>query len=87
MEYESPIKAKTISFDYNFVIEEEKEHEFEHWVNKTSKLIERPYFQTFKLVEKWPMEQIIRMYELATKHCGNCPPNIKWWAERKRMVK
>jgi len=56
---------------------------FEHWVKQTSELIKRPYFQTFKLVSKWPLEKIIRHYELATKHAGDMPGDVKWWWLRK----
>lgn len=87
-EYKVPQKAKTISIDLDrFKVAEQKEHEFEHWVNKTAKLIERPYFQTFTMVKKWSLEKIIRHYNLATKHNGNCASNIVWWANKKRDKK
>lgn len=82
-EYESPeIKQIDLNFD-RFKVEKETEHEFEFWVNKTAKLINRPYYATFKLIEKWPVELIIRRYELSTKHAGNMPPDVKWWWLRK----
>ena len=84
-EYQNPIKAKTLSINLDrFTVAEQKEHEFQHWVDKTAKLIERPYFQTFKLVEKWPIDKIIRHYELSTKHAGNLPQAVKWWWLRKQ---
>ena len=84
-EYQAPIKAKSLSFDISrFSIEEQKEHKFEHWVNKTAKLIDRPYFRTFKMVEKWPIEKIIERYQTATKHHGSISPSYKWWAERRK---
>lgn len=68
-----------------FSIAQQEEYEFEHYVNLTSKLINRTYFRTFKLVEKWPIEQIKRHYELCTKHCGDMPGDVKWWWLRKRL--
>ncbi len=63
------------------------EHSYEHWVNLTAKLIGRPYITTAKLVEKWPLEKIVRRYEQATKHCPvMSKPAIHWWALRKREL-
>lgn len=91
MEYTTPQKAKTITADMSrFKVAEKPKEEvekFEYWVNKTAKLIKRPYFQTFKMVEKWPIDKIIRHYELATKHSGDIPEDVKWWWERKRANK
>ena len=85
MEYTGAQKAKTINFNLDrFTVAEQEEHEFEHWVNKTAKLIKRPYFQTFKMVEKWPISKIIYHYTLATKHNGDVPSNIYWWWKRKQ---
>ena len=84
MEYTGAKKAKTINLNLDrFKVAEQKEHEFEHWVNKTAKLIKRPYYQTFKMVEKWSLEKIIRNYELSTKHAGDMPQDVKWWWLRK----
>lgn len=80
-------KIKAVSFQMQFTIAPQKEHEFAHYINLTSKLIERSYMQTYKLVEKWPLELIIRRYELATKHHGQLSPQVKWWYERKRGIK
>lgn len=83
-EYTPPQATKTIALDLGrFQIAEQKEHEFEYWVNKTAKLIDRPYFQTFTMVKKWSLEKIIRHYNLATKHNGDMPSNVYWWWARK----
>lgn len=78
------METKTLSFEHlNLRVEKETEYEFEHWVNLTAKLIKRPYFQTFKMVEKWPVEKIVRRYQECTKHAGNMPGDVKWWYLRK----
>lgn len=62
-------------------------HSYEHYVNLTAKLIKRSYITTAKLVEKWPLEKIIRRYEQATKHCPEkSTPEVHWWALRKREI-
>lgn len=79
------LKTKKPALDISrFTIKEQEEHEFAHWVNLTAKLINRPYFATFRLVEKWPVEKIIRRYELSTKHAGDMPEAVKWWWLRKQ---
>lgn len=67
-----------------FSVQEQEEHEYEHYVNLTAKLIKRPYFQTHKMVERWPLETIKRHYELCTKHAGDMPGDVKWWWLRKQ---
>ena len=67
-----------------FSVEEKQKHEFEHYVDLTSKLIKRSYIQTFRMVENWPLEKIIRHYELCTKHCEGMPGDVKWWWLRKK---
>lgn len=72
------------AFDMSrFKVAKQEQHEFEHYVDLTSKLIKRSYIQTFRLVEKWPLEKIIRRYELCTKHAGDMPGDVKWWWLRK----
>jgi len=70
-------------------IENLPDHQYEYWINKTSKLIKRSYIQTHKLVEaeKLSLEQIIDRFELSTKHNGNCPPDKCWWGKRKKEYK
>ena len=86
-EYELPtIKKPTIDLN-RFKVTKETEPEFAHWVNETAKLINRTYFQTFKLVEKWSLELIIRRYELCTKHAGGMSGDVKWWWLRKESLK
>lgn len=62
----------------------EKTPEYENYVQLTSKLINRPYITTAKLVERWPLEKIIRRYEECTKHAGTMPGDVKWWWLRKK---
>ena len=78
------LKPKKLLVTRKFTIAQQKEHEFEHWVNKTAKLIDRPYFRTFQMIKTWTLEKIIERYQTATKHCGNISPSYKWWAERKK---
>ena len=40
---------------------------FKEYVTLTSNLINRPYMQTFRLVEDWQMHKIIRRYNDCTK--------------------
>lgn len=82
----SQIKTASSDMSRFRVAEKEKgeEEQFEHWINKTSKLIKKPYFITFKMVEKWPLEKIISRYQEATKHSGNMPEDIYWWWKRKQ---
>lgn len=73
------------AFDMSrFEVAKQEQHEFEHYIDLTAKLIKRPYFQTFKMLEKWPLEKIIRHYELCTKHAGDMPGDVKWWWLRKK---
>ena len=57
---------------------------FEEYVYKTSQLIKRPYFQTFKLVEDWQEHKIIRRYNDVMNHSGEIPKDILWWSLRKK---
>ena len=54
--------------------------EFAMYVDLTAKLIERPYMQTFKLVDKWALHKIKRRYDEA-KATSN--PQKYWWGKRK----
>lgn len=83
-EFDNIPQTKAIVFNRQFTIAEQEEFEYEHWVNKTAKLINRPYFQVHLMVTKWPLEKIIRHYNIATKHNGQIPEDIKWWSIRKR---
>ena len=71
---------KTPTFSTVFTVEK-TEHTFEHYVNLTSKMIGKPYYQTFKMVEKWPLEKIRdRYYE-----CEKLPkPAMVWYGKRKK---
>ena len=57
---------------------------FEEYVYKTSQLIKRPYFQTFKLVEDWQVHKIIRRYNDVINYTGEIPKDILWWSLRKK---
>lgn len=67
-----------------FQVAPQKTPEYEHYINLTSKLIGRPYIATAGLVAKWPIDKIIRHYELCTKHAGTMPGDVKWWWLRKK---
>ena len=55
--------------------------------NLTSKLINRPYYQTFKMVENWQTHTIIRRYNQCTKDkAGDIPGDILWWHLRKEEL-
>lgn len=79
---------KTINFDHiqqriASPTSELPEHNYEHMVQQTAKLIKRSYIATAKLVETWSLEKIIQRYELCTKHAGTMPGDVKWWWLRK----
>ncbi len=58
---------------------------FQEYVSLTSKLINRPYMQTFKLVEGWQTHKIIRRYNECTKDKkGEMPGDVLWWYLRKK---
>ncbi len=58
---------------------------FEKYVHLTSKLINRPYMQTFKLVEDWQTHKIIRRYNECTwDKTGRIRGDVLWWYLRKR---
>mgnify|MGYP000959642527 CR=1 FL=1 len=57
---------------------------FAHWVRKTSELIGRPYMQTFKLVQDWPLHKIERRYREAMDCGPDIKPAVKWWWLRKK---
>jgi hypothetical protein len=67
----------------NFKIREDEVPVFEKYVNLTSKLIQRPYFQTFKLVEDWELHTIIRRYNDCMNYDGEIPKDVLWWSIRK----
>ena len=50
---------------------------FKEYVTLTSNLINRPYMQTFRLVEDWQMHKIIRRYNDCTKDKkGDIPGDV-----------
>ena len=59
---------------------------FEKYVNLTSKLIKRPYYQTFKLVEDWQVHTIIRRYNECMNYTGEIPKDILWWSLRRKEL-
>ena len=56
------------------------ETEFSYYVRLTSELIQRPYMQTFKMVQDWQLHKIKRRYDEA-KAAAN--PQKYWWGKRK----
>ena len=57
---------------------------FEEYVEKTARLINRPYIQTFKMVEDWQLHKIIRRYKECISYSGAIPKDVLWWSLRKR---
>lgn len=81
------IKHADQLFDFSrFARDEKAVPTYEEYVQLTATLIKRSYITTAKLVEKWPLEKIIRHYELSTKHAGDMPGDVKWWWLRKREL-
>jgi hypothetical protein len=84
-DFETPtIKRPTFDLSRFRVGGEKVTPEYENYIHLTAKLIKRSYIATAKLVETWPLEKIIRHYELCTKHAGTMPGDIKWWWLRKK---
>jgi virulence-associated protein VagC len=72
----------------SFTLPEDQVPIFEEYVNLTSKPINRPYYQTFKMVENWQTHTIIRRYNQCTKdNAGDIPDDILWWYLRKEELK
>ena len=57
---------------------------FEKYVNLTAKLINRPYMQTFKLVQDWQTHTLIRRYNECMEYQGEIPSDVLWWSMRKK---
>ena len=74
---------------FNFTVTESVSEQYGEQVARTAKLLGRPFFQLHKIFEKegWTLEEITSAYQKATKHSGNCAPEIAWWANRKRRNK
>lgn len=55
-------------------------------VNKTARLLKKPYFQMHSIFtkEKWTVEEIERAYQIATKHNGTLSSEVAWWVYRKK---
>ena len=77
-----------MNFDHlpKFTITNKESEEYGEWVDKTAKLLGRPYAQlhTIFTKEKWTLDDIRTACSNATKHNGKCPSPIVWWANRKR---
>ena len=72
----------------SFTLPEDQVPIFEEYVNLTSKPINRPYYQTFKMVENWQTHAIIRRYNQCTKDkAGDIPGDVLWWYLRKEKPK
>lgn len=80
------INMKKADFQKRFSIDEKARPlpVFEEYVEKTAKLINRPYIQTFKMVEDWQLHKIIRRYKECISYSGAIPKDVLWWSLRKR---
>lgn len=68
---------------YDFEIDDQQTEDYEYWVNKTAKLIKKPYFVTHKMVESWPLAKIKERYNDALKVEG-MPQDVWWYWKRKQ---
>lgn len=75
---------KEVSFHREFTVGEPSEHEYEHYIKLTAKLLGRPYMQIHKMLEKVPLDEIKRWYTLCTKHNGDMASDVYWWWTRKK---
>jgi hypothetical protein len=58
---------------------------FEEYINLTSKLINRPYMQTFRMMKDWQTHKIIRRYNECTRDKkGDISGDVLWWYLRKK---
>lgn len=76
-----------MKFDHlpQFTICDTKSEEYGEWVDKTARLLKRPYAQMHLLFtrEKWTLEKIRDRYVYVTKHNGKMPSAVLWWHLRK----
>jgi hypothetical protein len=58
----------------------------EHYIKLTASLISRTVDYTRTMVATWPTKKVMRRYNDAMWHgMGSTPPpDVKWWAARKR---
>ena len=70
-----------MKIERHFQVDPKTPEDFEHYVNATAKMINRPYFQTFKMVEKWTLEKIKERYYECLKLDR---PAFVWFGKRKR---
>ena len=78
---------KQMSFNKVFTVEK-KGSEYGDLIKRTSILIERPYMQTFKLVEKLEPSQVLFLYENSIKKWRELKfksASMMWWTERKKL--
>ena len=75
---------KEVSFHREFTVGEPSEHEYEHYIKLTAKILNRPYFQVHKMLESVPVDEIKRWYTLCTKHNGDMASDVYWWWTRKK---
>lgn len=77
-----------MKFDHlpQFTITNKESEEYGEWVDKTAKLLGRPYAQlhTIFTKEKWDLDKIRTRYCYVTRHNGDIPSSILWWYLRKK---
>lgn len=86
MEFENT-DTKKITFDHlKLTVTGDDSEEYGEWVQKTAKLLKRPFFAIHLIFEreKWTLDEIKRYYLNATKHNGMVPKDVAWWSARKK---
>lgn len=78
---------KQLQIKREFTVEKQG-NDYGDLIKKTSKLIERPYMVTFKLVEKLEPSQVLFLYENSVANWRKknfSSPSFMWWTERKKL--
>lgn len=72
-------------FDGHFTITGKKSEEYGDYVDKTAKMLGKPFMTVHMIFEKeqWPLEKIKSRYHECVKLEGNWP-SIMWWSKRKK---
>jgi hypothetical protein len=78
---------KSLSFDHLSLNKSLPEHEYEHLVSETAKMLGMPYIAVHKMVETWGIQKIRERLHEATHHNGQLQPRVFWFWRRKQDKK
>ena len=67
----------------HFTVTGQDSEEFGDYVNKTAKMLGKPFFVVFKMVEKWSLTKIKQRYYECERLEGKWK-RIMWFSKRKK---